>query len=322
MSNKQVLILVHGMITSPDPSDQRSLYQGFLDGLDRAEPRLAGALDPRIFVEWGHQNPSSPNLRDDELLTGAQAFLAQLVDYRRLRNQFHPNNKLISDWSFLFPVRGVLNSIRESLVLHGLGDAIYYCSTDGEAAVRRAVYGQVLAETRPLEGDNVYFHVISHSLGATVAFDFLYGLFAPSSNWRDRRLDFADDPDYGDEYMRWRGKRENGSLHLGSIASMASTLPILLLRSQTVVDRFYHQQKLDPQVVGVDPAAGVRWKSFYDIDDVLAFPNREIFSPNAGIVDVQVDTGDRPDTAHTNYWGESRVIREVASLLLSTVPHA
>jgi hypothetical protein len=70
-------------------------------------------------------------------------------------------------------VRGALNTIRESLVLYGLGDAIYYCSTDGEAAVRRAVYGTVLAEIRPYEGDNVYLHVISHSLGATVAFDFL-----------------------------------------------------------------------------------------------------------------------------------------------------
>lgn len=318
MSHKQVLILVHGTITSPEPEDHEYLHRGFLD---RAEPRLAGALEPRIFVEWGHQNISNTNLRDDVRLTGAQAFLTQMVDYRRLRNQFHPNNKLISDWSFLFPVRGVLNTIRESLVLHGLGDAIYYCSADGEAAVRRAVCGKVLAEIRPYEGDNVYLHVIGHSLGATVAFDFLYGLFARSSNLGDRRPDLADDPDYGDECMRWRGKLENGSLHLGSMASMASNLPILLLRSQTVVERFYHQQKLDPQVVGVDPGAGVRWKSFYDIDDVLAFPIREIFSPNDGIVDVQVDTGDRPDTAHTNYWGESKVIREVASLLVSTAPH-
>jgi hypothetical protein len=103
---------------------------------------------------------------------------------------------------------------------------------------------------------------------------------------------------------------------------MASTLPILLLRSQSVVNKFHQQQRLDPQVVGVDPGSGVRWKSFYDIDDVLSFPIREIFNPNDGIVDVQVDTGDRPDTAHTGYWGESRVIREVASLLLSTMPHA
>jgi hypothetical protein len=106
------------------------------------------------------------------------------------------------------------------------------------------------------------------------------------------------------------------------MSSMASTLPILLLRSQSVVDRFYHQQTLDRQVVGVDAHAGVRWKSLYDIENVLAIPIREIFSPNEGVVDAQVDTGDRPDTAHTSYWGESRVIREVASLLLSTMPNA
>jgi hypothetical protein len=103
--------------------------------------------------------------------------------------------------------------------------------------------------------------------------------------------------------MRGRGKRGNGSRHLGSMACMASITPILLFRGQTVVDRFSHQQKLDPQVVGVDPGAGVRWKSYYNIHDVLACLIRETFSPNDGIVDAQVDTGDRPDTTHTNYWG-------------------
>jgi hypothetical protein len=49
---------------------------------------------------WGHQNISNTNLRDDELLTDSQAFLTQLVDYSRLRNQFHRNNKLLSDWSY------------------------------------------------------------------------------------------------------------------------------------------------------------------------------------------------------------------------------
>jgi hypothetical protein len=104
------------------------------------------------------------------------------------------------------------------------------------------------------------------------------------------------------------------------MASMASTLPILLLRSQTVVNRFFNSQKLDPGVVGVYPGQGVRWKSFYDIDDILAFPVRELFSPNEGIVDVQVDTADLPDAAHSGYWEESRVIREVADLLVSTMP--
>jgi hypothetical protein len=207
-------------------------------------------------------------------------------------------------------------------LLFGLGDAIYYCSSDGEAAVWRAVYGQVLAQLRPYEDDTVHLHIVGHSLGATVAYDFIYGLFAPLSNWGDLRPDFADDPDYGNEYLRWREKKENGSLHLGSLTSMASTLPILLLRSQTVVNRFFSGQILDPQVVGVYPGQGIRWKSFYDIDDILAFPVRELFGSNEGIVDVQVDTGDLPDATHSGYWQESRVIREVADLLISAMPES
>jgi hypothetical protein len=282
MADQHVLILVHGMITAPDPSDHQSLYWGFLERLTRAEPRLEGALNPHIFVEWGHQTSNSAELRKDERLTAAQSFLAQIVDYSRLRNQFHPNNKLISDWSFLFPVRGVLNTIRESLVLHGLGDAIYYCSTDGETAVRKAVYGQVLAKIRPYEGDNVYLHVIGHSLGATVAYDFLYGLFAPSINWGDQRPDFGGDPEYGVEYLRWREKRENGSLHLGSMSSMASILPILLLRSQSVVDRFYHQQTLDPQVVGVDPGAGYVGRASMILTMCWPSPSERFSDPMTG----------------------------------------
>jgi hypothetical protein len=225
MANRHVLILVHGMITSPDPVDHQSLYHGFLDRLILEQPRLAGRLDKHIFVEWGHQTVAGTSLRADEKLTSAESFLAGLVDYGGLRNRFHPNNKLLSDWSLLFPIRGVLGSVRESLLLFGLGDAIYYCSSDGEAGVRRAVYGQVLAQLRPYEDETVHLHLVGHSLGATVAYDFLYGLFAPLSNLGDRRPDFAEDPDYGNEYLRWREKKENGSLHLGSLTSMASTPP-------------------------------------------------------------------------------------------------
>jgi hypothetical protein len=69
--------------------------------------------------------------------------------------------------------------------------------------------------------------------------------------------------------------------------------------------------------MGIYPNEGVRWNSFYDIDDLLAFPVRDLFSPNDGIVDV--NTGDRTDTAHGAYWKESRVLTEVANLLASTM---
>ena len=189
MANRHVLVLIHGLITSPVPRDHQSMYQGFTDRLILSEPSLAGKLDKHIFVEWGHQAAGGTNLRADERLTSAESFLAKMVDYESLRHRFHPNNKLLSDWSLFFPIRGVLGTIRESLVLFGLGDAIYYCSSDGEFAVRRAVYGQVLDEIQPYENDNVYLHVVGHSLGTTVAYDLLYGLFAPLSNWGDLRPD-------------------------------------------------------------------------------------------------------------------------------------
>jgi hypothetical protein len=61
-----------------------------------------------------------------------------------------------------------------------------------------------------------------------------------------------------------------------------------------VVNRFFSGQRLDPQVVDVYPGQGIRWKSFYDIDDILAFPVRELFGPNEGIVDFRLILGTFP----------------------------
>ena len=198
-NRKNVLVFIHGMITATSPTTHTGQYQSFFNALGSKRPQLKDAFEDPIFVEWGHETPSSgPDLRPDEKLTRAQNAVHALVNYDEVRRTRNSNNKLIRDWSLVFFLRGIFRQIKENTLLFGLADASYYSSPDGEEAVREAIYGQVLEELKGYQDNDVNLHVIAHSLGCTVAFDFLYGLFAPSTNWESRRPDFASNPTYGD----------------------------------------------------------------------------------------------------------------------------
>ena len=101
---------------------------------------------------------------------------------------------------------------------------------------------------------------------------------------------------------------------MGSLASVASQLPIFVMRKQELVDRLFNERRLDPSVIGIKAAERIRWKNFYDIDDVLGFPTRRLYEPNAAIKEFQIDCGDQPGSAHTEYWENDTVIRETANL--------
>ena len=96
--------------------------------------------------------------------------------------------------------------------------------------------------------------------------------------------------------------------------------PVTHARKQKVVDMFAKDpaEKLDPATIGVTQDK-VKWKVFYDIDDILSFPTRNLFKDNDGVVDIQVDTSDRPDEAHGRYWTNDKVIDETAVPIASNV---
>ena len=320
MATKNIVIFIHGMVTTRVPTDHTARYNGFFQRLAQHTPNLGSAFDDQIKVEWGHEllGPQPP-LRDDQRIMGAENRVYDHVNYRDVKATSGPNNQVINDWSWLFFLRGIFRSIKEETLIFGLADVSYYGSADGEKAVREAIYGQVLDKLANHEQDDVHLHVVAASLGCAVAFDFLYGLFAPASNWAAGVPDFAADPSHGPAFMHWRTKRENGGLHLASMCSMASQIPLLLLRKQQVVNTLHAGQVLDPNVVGMSPGDPTKWKIFYDIDDILAFPTRNLFGDHSAIMDIQVDTADRPDTAHDRYWVNHRVIGETADLLTANL---
>lgn len=322
MTHSNILIFIHGMTKSPSPRNHKNQYQNFFSRLCQEHPELKQAFSDQIYVEWGHELVNQKNVRPDQKIMRGENTVHSLVSYDKIKCTNHPNSKIIHDFSILRTLASIINfPIRkkmEEIFIFGLGDVVYYCSEDGEDAIREAIYGQVLDKLRKYRKDDVRLHIIAHSLGCTVAYDFLYGLFAPSKNWTKRKPDFASNVKYGAKFMEWRKKQQTGKLKLGSMTSMGSSLPILLLRKQNVVDMLFQEKKLDARVIGMKKE-GIIWKIFYDVDDMLSYPTRNLFEPNDAIMDIQVDTADLPHTAHTKYWTNKKVIKEAASLLATNV---
>ena len=122
-----------------------------------------------------------------------------------------------------------------------------------------------------------------------------------------------------ERYTFWREKRKAGDLLLGSKASAGGQLPLLMMRTQRVVDLLAANQLLDAGVIGIRPGDPPKWKIFYDPDDALGFPTRRLFREQAAIQEFEVETGWFPVRAHTEYWRNRRVQREIAQLIVQNL---
>jgi hypothetical protein len=313
-----VLVFIHGMTTDvapSDPTEQGGRYDQFWTALQARKPELKDLfpIGP-IKVEWGHQlSPNENPVRDDHKLTEVERFVNDQVSYRNLEHHSGPNNIIISDWG-IPGIRQVVTNVREGVVSFGLTDVVYYCSDDGETRVRAQVYSQVLlAMQQYLAEPNVKIHLFGHSLGVTIVHDFLFGLFK-----KDHEPDFVKHNQGGPwtspEFQKWRDKAQSGELTVGGVALAASQLPLMVMRKQVMIDKLFSHQGLNPADIGV-VSTGIQVKFFYDVDDVLGFPSRNLYSPNDAVMDIQVDVGDTPQSAHTGYWKNETVIRETAQLL-------
>ena len=323
-----VLVMIHGIIPNPEPSDHGKEYHELWQRLTEKETELLSLfLDDPITVEWGHELPGydsvpSNELQDDHKLTRAQNFINQKIAYSQLFKDPDPNNITMdlfrtgeADFPWFSPiVRNVIATLRERLFIQGLGDVIYYSSAEGEKRIRTAVYGQVLAQLdRYLAQPDVRIHLIAQSLGVTISHDFLYGLFAPNHEPGFYKQGEQEDID---RFKLWREKADRGELKLGSLTSTASQLAILVMRKQKMVARLANQELLEAADIGIVEAQRIKWNLFYDVDDVLGYGTRRLYDAGAAIREIQVDADDNPIRVHNKYWQHPRVVAETAELLL------
>lgn len=344
MSVVNVMVMLHGMTLDAEGRDHADEYRTLRSGLAAREPQLEEVLSRAIEIEWGHKPPNpSGALRPDQQITDAENAINDATSYARVRADPSPYNHLldvgaelrdvhltevVSKW-LLRPL--VLTPFKEKVMVRGFTDALYYCAPDGEKAVRRAVYVQALERlARYEEEDTVRLHVVAQSLGVTVAFDFLFGLFAPDAHYRGRPPGFiADNAEAAerderlrravDAYARWRERRRQGRLVLGSKASSGGQLGLMMMRKQALVDLLAANRRLDASVIGIEAGAPLKWKVFYDADDALGFPVRRLFEEQAAIQEYEVNTHWRPDLAHSGYWGNEEVQREIARLVVANL---
>lgn len=330
-----VLVMIHGMTPdaqpkSPFDTTENGKYWGYNDfwnALCHKQPTLHDRF-PQGFigVEWGHEQPDeialpTNSLRPDHQLTRAQNFVNEKVAYDHLIKDPSPNNHTLSlfgDLALLSPiVRSLVINLRESIVTRGLGDVIYYCSSDGEGHVRKTVYSQVLQHLDPYLGQSeIRLHLIGQSLGVTLTHDFLYGLFKPDDNYTPGFYQQGDDADVA-RFKVWRQKAQAGQLKLGSLTSTASQLPLFMMRKQELVNRLANSQLINATDIGVIDSNRIQWQLFYDVDDLLGFGTRRLYTCSNAICEYQVDTDDNPADAHTAYWKNKTVIEKTAELLLT-----
>ena len=320
-----ILVLIHGMTTGTAAGNHQADYDSLWNGLRQQQPALQNAFAAQLRVEWGHRPPNvaPQDLREDQKIMDAENTIHAKVSYEEVKKDNSPQNHLLGSGSEIFSklvTRRVTDPIKETVLLLGATDVFYYCAPDGEAAIRFAVYSQVLQGLEAYRGvADVRLHIIGHSLGVTVAHDFLFGLFAPDDALTGGVPGFlantqATDADK-ERYAHWRGQAQLGQLRLGSFTTTAGQLPLTLMRKQTLVNRLAAGNTIDPTVLGIPVTGPVKWRMFYDVDDVLGFPARRLYDPMPTIEEFQVDTDGRPDLAHSKYWTNSTVLQKIAELL-------
>ena len=158
---KNILILVHGMIPDPKPGDHKVIYKALRTRLDHEQPQLREKIDAQIDIEWGHQPEAVPpgGFRPDQRITAAENYIHQQVSFDNVSADHSADNHLLTGLADLAELPGVATRkittpIKETILLLGVTDVFYYCSPDGEQAIRNAVYGQLLTGLQPFRNDD------------------------------------------------------------------------------------------------------------------------------------------------------------------------
>lgn len=315
-----IVVVIHGITPLPKEED---IFYGNTDEAKFIKDLSASLLaskrvDEIIPIQWGHPKPGLPNPNNAEFLMAAENNILAKVKY--IFGGILDNLNIY---------RRTIKTIQEKIINLGVSDMIYYCGVEGEKAIRSYVYKEILqavGSDKYSSHDEIRLHLTGHSLGITLAHDFLYGLFGKNP---DFCLTNADS-EACQLFEKWRG---NKRLVLGSLSAMASQLPILVMRRQKLVDLFFSGGELDPQEIGI-LGGKTRWKIFYDADDILGFKTKGLYKRDDGINEMQVNnwpihfTSSFPFIeinaywqpmvlAHTGYWRNRTVIEEIIALINS-----
>ena len=302
---RNILLLIHGMVPETNPANPgNEIYFFWKNIRDSSSDGVLNARIPEsqvLSVEWGHQLPTDildpMQLREDKRVMAAENKVLE---------------KIFSNWSdTCSPQAKIAHEIHKSILITGVGDVIYFCGGQGEQRVREVVYRQLFEKLKDFINDSICLHIITHSLGVTISHDFLFNIFR------------TDHSPSNIQFNELREKANDGSLELGTFICAASQLPLLLLRSQNVVDTLANGNLLNPADVGVK-GDKVQWLLFYDKRDLLSLLTKALYQQSlvSNIREVLVENdapGILPNFAasHTGYWSNATVRNLVREILIT-----
>ncbi len=331
MDTRNILLFVHGIMLEEHPPLGRAQYRLLWDAIEESHPELGQRFEDvdRLEIEWGKFVRDT--IEPDQWINLAEEHLARILDPDEVRKNPNPNNLILPQRRSTIPTRAwdsMVGPLRQILLIRGLGDMFYYCGSDGQIAVQLSVFHQILEAMeayRHLENLRLRLHVVAHSLGVSIANDLLHALFSPHGARLRGQGEVRLPRFFRTDVLKarreltlerlafWRNHPER--LELGAIASLGSSLPLMILRSQRVVDLLATGNTLPVDELGIHPEGrDIVWKNFYDDLDPLSLPVRPLFGDHATVQDVQVRSGEDPWGTQA-YWGCPDVQMHVAELL-------
>jgi acylphosphatase len=261
-----VLLFVHGLIPHDFEFSPTKLYDLLWESVKK-QHKLSERVDEIVSVDWGESLENTDELRLDQKLTQAEEFIAKSL---KSSIQKQTNYSLQPWW------RSLIHPLQNLILSQKLGAAIYYSGEWGKITLQLAVYSQILEllekYRRQIERFlsteeatiKIRLHAITNGLGASIINDFLYGLFSPTGERIKNNSEPAKEPtivrsntlvnekqETVERYLFWRNAAQKKHIELGSIVSMASQLPVSLLRSPRVVNTFANQETLTVDEIGI-----------------------------------------------------------------------
>jgi len=189
-------------------------------------------------------------------------------------------------------------------VFHYLGDAIAY-STPGDKKVNQGIhkiFSETLEKLATEAGEKAPLCIISHSLGAVIASDYIWDLQHDKSI-----VDIGNTP-----------------LEKGETLNLFYTLGTQIPLWSMSYDNYGKPIEMpSPQLGNHYPELTGEWINFFDEDDVLGYPLQNINDDYSKVVvDKQVNAGNIFSSwsplSHNGYWKDDEVIEPIAQALVKT----
>ncbi len=267
--------------------------------LRKVGPQYSVELQRNIRKHFGASDPDALEFHEVDWSDIGYDLAQELI----VEKQVIPHNEIPRSW---LPLRHGVGELLDKLfgasvefrrfLLTGVGDALIYRTGRGEREIQYRLIKTILDLRARIGATDPrrprYVSIIAHSLGSVIAYDVAARL--------------------GGEYSELVA-----GLGLSHYFTLGSPLALFSLLGYREPEEQHYSER---GVLLDRPDRSGEWLNFYDQQDVAAFLLARVYPARPGvpgrhytIQDVRVQTG--TFHAHTNYWANDEVAREIAKRL-------